>query len=99
MEVGVRTLYLRNTQCKHQETDKAKESSFICNITKMVPSSPMLETTCLTSWDRKGMTCAQIAFSLLTISACKKKKERKKKERKAIKRTVSWLQIPEILAG
>lgn len=45
------------------------------------------------------MTCAQIAFSLLTISACKKKKERKKKERKAIKRTVSWLQIPEILAG
>lgn len=38
----------------------------------------------LTSWDRKGMTCAQIAFSRFTISACKK-------ERNTIGRTVSWL--------
>ena len=82
MEVGVRTLYLRNTQCKYQETDKAKESSFICKITKMVPSSPMLETTCLTSWYRKGMTCAKIAFSLFTISACKKKRKKEKKKGK-----------------
>lgn len=41
----------------------------------------------LTSWDRKGMTCAQIAFSRFTISACKKKK----KERNTIGGTVSWL--------
>ena len=86
-------MYLRNMQCKYQETDKAKESSFIRKTTQMVPSSPMLETTCLTSWDRKGMTWAQIAFSLLTISACKREKKKRKKKGKESNKENSQLVI------
>jgi hypothetical protein len=51
----------------------------------MATSSPLPEINCLTSWDRKGMTCAQIAFSLLTISACKKERERKRERERSNK--------------
>lgn len=81
----MRTLHLKNVKYEHQENDKEKEEKEMarskpCLNPLSVEMNKMATTSnhqinYLTSWDRKGMTCAQIAFSRFTISACKKKRE------------------------